>query len=516
MEQGIMPFLKDFVASGARAELRSVVPPLTPPAWTSLVTGRSPGNHGVFDFFRPVSPDSPYMQVTTSHDVHAETIWSIASRYDLRVTSLNFPLMFPPPHINGYVVPGGWMPWRQLRLGCYPSDLYDRLKSSPGFNARELAMDPSLEAKAIEGCDKDEYEDWINLHIRREQHWAEILRYLVKHEQCELTAVLFDGVDKLQHLCWRFLDPAFLNTLQSPQERHIRELCLQYFRQLDELLAEVVSISDRDANIVIASDHGFGATEAVFYVNSWLQQHGYLAWADDQAFQEQQPEELGFRMAARYSYLIDREHTTAYASSPSSNGIHIVTPDGQCSPEVPGEDYYHLRDRLMDSLRSFTDPEKGERVVSRIWTKEEAFAGPYQAFAPDLTLALRDGGQISILPSGVPLKRRIEPKGTHRPQGVFIAGGRGVRPGLVLPQLSILDVAPVLLHCLGLPIPADLEGHLPTEMFDESLLRKHSVRDHHPVEPSERAQEDTPEDAVLSPEDEAAVLERLRTLGYIE
>ena len=34
--------------------------------------------------------------------------------------SLNFPLMFPPPPVDGCIVPGGMMPWRQLRLGCHP------------------------------------------------------------------------------------------------------------------------------------------------------------------------------------------------------------------------------------------------------------------------------------------------------------------------------------------------------------------------------------------------------------
>ena len=149
-----MPFLKDFVATGVQAELHSVIPPLTPPAWTSLVTGRSPGQHGIFDFFRKESPDSHHIRFITSQDIGAETIWSVANRHDLQVTVLNFPVMFPPPRINGYSV-SGWMPWRQLRLGCHPADLYDRLKALPGFNARELAMDMKMEEKAIEGCRPD-------------------------------------------------------------------------------------------------------------------------------------------------------------------------------------------------------------------------------------------------------------------------------------------------------------------------------------------------------------------------
>ncbi len=515
MEEGVMPFLKEFVASGARAELRSVVPPITPPAWVSLTTGRSPGNHGVFDFFRPVSPASRHIQFTTSHDVHCETIWSIASRNGLKVISLDFPTMFPSPAINGYVVPGGWMPWRQLRLGCYPSDLYDRLKALPGFNARELAMDPAMEEKAIEGCRQDEYEDWIELHIRREQHWFEILRYLMEHDRCELTAILFDGVDKLQHLCWRFLDPACLGDSPTPWERHIRQQGLKYFRQLDQLLAEIVAMSDRDANIVIASDHGFGPTVEVFHVNTWLQQHGYLAWADTKASQQQQSEALGIAKLARHVYELDWNRTTAYAATPSSNGIHIVVADGENASGVPVKDYHRFRDQLVASLRGFTDG-KNDPVVSQIWTREEAFAGPYQGLAPDLTLALRDGGQVSILSSDAPLTRRQEAKGTHRPEGVFIAGGPGIRRGASLPQLSILDVTPVLLYCLGLPIPGDVEGNLPAELFDESTLRKVPVRDGEATQVGVAEQGDRDQEYTLSPEDEAEIARRLRALGYIE
>ena len=201
MQNGIMPFLKEFVASGVRAELKSIVPPLTPPAWTSLMTGRSPGQHGIFDFFRRESLQSHQIRFPDARDVRQETIWSMVSRQGQRVTVLNFPLTFPTPPINGYLVPG-WMTWRTLPIGCYPSELYQRLKTIPGFNRRELAMDITLEEKAIEGCRQDEYEDLISLHIRREQQWFQVLRTLTQEDPCELTAVLFDGVDRLQHLCW--------------------------------------------------------------------------------------------------------------------------------------------------------------------------------------------------------------------------------------------------------------------------------------------------------------------------
>ena len=69
IDAGVMPFLKEFLASGVRGELLSITPPLTPPGWTSLVTGRTPGNHGIMDFFRFESPDSRYIRLQDSRDV---------------------------------------------------------------------------------------------------------------------------------------------------------------------------------------------------------------------------------------------------------------------------------------------------------------------------------------------------------------------------------------------------------------------------------------------------------------
>ncbi|MCC6936053.1 MAG: alkaline phosphatase family protein, partial [Thermomicrobiales bacterium] len=208
IKRGKMPFLEKLIAEGVRSPLRSIVPALTPPAWTTVMTGKRPGKHGVFDFFQKEEPDSRYFQFASSHNVKSETIWSVASEHGLKVVSLNFPLMFPPPAVNGYIVPGGWMPWRQLRLGCYPPGLFDRLKSLPSFNPRELALDMTLEAKALEGCAAEEYADWIRLHSRREARWSEILRSIMADDDVDLVGVVFDGADKLQHLCWRFLDPA--------------------------------------------------------------------------------------------------------------------------------------------------------------------------------------------------------------------------------------------------------------------------------------------------------------------
>ena len=136
--------------------------------------------------------------------------------------------------------------------------------------------------------------------------------------------------------------------------------------------------------------------------------------------------------------------------------------------------------------------------------------------APDLTLALRDGGLVSILPSDVPLKPRPAPAGTHRPLGVFMMRGPGVRKGPTLRELSILSVAPTLLYSLGLAVPEDLEGRVPLELFEPSLRARRPVQ----IAPrsstrlSQASASDV--DPLYDQEAEAVMLARLRDLGYVE
>jgi predicted AlkP superfamily phosphohydrolase/phosphomutase len=511
MREGVMPSLQRVADTGVRATLRSVVPALTPPAWTSLVTGRLPGAHGIFDFFRKNAPASLHFGLLTSRDVASPPVWAIASEAGLRSTVLNFPLTFPPARIEGHLVPGGFMPWRQLRLGCHPADLFDRLRRLPRFNPRELALDMSEEAKAIEGCADEEYEAWIDMHIRRERQWVDIAQYLRQTEPADFTAVLFDGVDKLQHLCWRFIDPALAEGVRSAWERRVLEKCREYFRELDRRIEELMETFEPDATVVIASDHGFGAQVRTFFANSWLEQQGHLAWRTDQRPETTGPGALGLKELARHVYQMDWTRTRAFAPLPSGNGIHIVRADDEHPGGVSPDEYVAFRDRLAADLLAVTDPGTGERVVARVWAREEVFAGPFLELAPDLTLELEDGGLVSILSSPDAVRARPFPTGTHHRDGIFVARGPEYRHAAQLGTIGIPDVAPLLLHALALPLPASLDGRLPVEAIDPAALGRR------PVHVSEgAAAAPAIADGELDEEAEAEVLKRLQALGYVE
>lgn len=515
MQEGAMPYLQSFFAEGVRAGLRTIVPPLTPPAWTSLMTGRTPGNHGVFDFFRMDSPTTRHIRFFNSNDVQCETIWSLASSGGLRTTTINFPAMFPPPRISGYVVPG-WVPWKQLRLACWPEGLFEKLKAIPGFNQRELAMDIKMEEKATEGISNHvELGPWIELHTRREQNLFQVLRHLSQEDPSELTAVLFDGVDKLQHLCWRFLRPEDDKPLTEEWEYQIRQLCLQYFCSMDNLIRQLCELAGPEATVVLGSDHGFGPTYDVLHLNTWLEQHGYLAWSDAAQSRDAEGALLGVGQVAKHTWLMDWNKTKAFATTPTSNGIYVVVSDGT-SPGVPAAEYPAFIRKLADELRTIPDLRTGQPLVTEVYTRDEVFRGPHSSAAPDLTLILRDGGLVSILPSPTAVSKRPVVSGSHRPVGIFGAKGPGIRKGFLANELSILDVAPTVLYSLGLPVPEELQGRVPVEIYQDGVLEKHPIRRTAAGSTESDGRTGSAEPVPAEMEDEETVLERLRELGYIE
>lgn len=515
VEAGVMPSLGELMKRGSRGVLRSIMPPLTPPAWTSLVTGKHPGQHGIFDFFQKEEPGSIYFSYASSQDVRSATIWSLASDAGRRVISLNFPLMFPPPPVNGVVVPGGMMPWRQLRLGCHPPGLFTRLKRLPGFNPREM-LDMEMEVKAIDGCPEEEYADWVELHIRREQRWAEVMRHLMDEEPGDLMAIMFDGVDKLQHLCWRFIDPACRPARPTAWERGMIERCERYFRSLDGLIGDLVDRAGPDATVILASDHGFGPTRDVFHVNSWLERMGYLQWADPaEAARRRAATDVGFAEMTRHVHALDWSRTLAYAATPSSQGIHVVERVPGTETPLPEEVRARIILELAAALLELRHPHTGEPLLADVWTREQAFVGPFEGLGPDLSMVLADGGTISILPADEIVARRDQVRGHHRWEGIFLAAGSGIRQSVRVDELSLVDVAPLILYRLGVGIPDDLAGRLSSQLFEPGEL-EHRVPRTVPAVAPVSATVNPSADLRLQPEEEAAVMERLRALGYVE
>jgi len=509
MAAGYMPFLRNFVEKSFRANLLSTPNPLTPPAWVSMITGRSPGQHGVFDFIRSEERNGTiYFTLYNSSDILCETIWSMASRAGRRVIHLNFPMMAPPQPVNGLVIPS-MVQWRHIKKNIHPASLYETLCHIPEFVADEFALTywEANEAMRMRQLFPREEQEWVGKNRQRDRQWFIILRHLMEHEPADLTAIVFDGVDKLLHPYWQLVDPETRPTTLLDWQQRTREAVLGYFTQLDGYIRDIVSLAGSDAHIILASDHGFGPARYVFHINAWLAEQGYLGW---RSVDHQQVKKHNHEWAFA---SLDWTKTTAYVGTPSSNGIRLRVPEENGGQEVESARYREFRDRLTEQLLAFRDPASGEQIVTRVTPREEAFPGPAMDKAPDLTLTLSDHSFVSIINERPLVLHRPEINGTHRPEGIFILGGPGVRSGERQEAYSILDVTPTMLYTLGLEIPPEIEGRVTVDAFDPGYLQAHPVRGGGSL--TEAIQGERVK-SPYSEEEENAIWEQLKSLGYME
>ncbi len=518
MRKGIMPNLAKAIGRGVRSDLLSIIPPLTPPAWTSLATGRSPGHHGVFDFFQKESADSLHLRLALSSNIRAETLWTLANRKGKRTTVLNFPVTFPPSRLRGSMISGGWLTWRQFKLACHPQELYDEIRNLEGLDLKALVLDMSHEEKAVEGCSSDEKLAFVESHTQRERYWFKVLSHLMDKEPTEIVAILFDGTDKIQHLCWPTLSAWAEEAQESPGNDPILAACLEYFGEIDRTLGRLMDRMEPETHLMLVSDHGFGESRDIFFVNQWLNDNGYLYWKEDQSPEATDERSLGMARISRHTFEMDWERTRAFAATPSSNGIHVLPIGSGDAGGVNAEAQKSLVEELAAKLGEVLSPTTGSPMVERVWKREEAFPGPYGTLAPDLTLSLWDGGLVSILASDNPVLPRPAPVGVHRAEGIFVGLGPRFVKGRKLDGMSLLDVAPTALHLLGLPVPIEMEGRPPVSAFEAGFRKitekapgETDVRQERPSSGSSSEQ-----DAILTEEDEQKIAERLKQLGYLD
>jgi predicted AlkP superfamily phosphohydrolase/phosphomutase len=147
------------------------------------------------------------------------------------------------------------------------------------------------------------------------------------------------------------------------------------------------------------------------------------------------------------------------------------------------------------------------RVIEEYYRHADAMVGEYlEDLGPEDTLVvLSDHGFKPAL-----MPRRPTTSAHHRLEGILAIWGRGARRGHRFEGARLLDVLPTLLALLDVPISIDLEGRVLEQALDPAFTLARPARftddygDWRAAAGPERSEVD------------ANVLERLRSLGYID
>ena len=477
INEGHLPSLKHLLDIGIYSDLRTVIPAMTATAWTSMVTGKNPGKHGVFDFYR-YNANNYGRQIVSSLDNKAECIWDYFSKHGKFPIVINVPVTHPAKKIKGIIIPGFPAPENP---SCFPTDILQEFEETHG---KYRLYSPS---------------DMKFTTLERK------LRGFLDLSQIRKNAALYFG----QKYDWDFFMVQFQTTDTAFHLLRKTKYILPLYKYIDKCVGEIVAALGNDVNIFVVSDHGIGKGKWKLSMNSYLKKEGWLNYKRTgqrethfsvvkakrtkvsvivdkalgymgklgitaqelnrvisilklQGLKPLIPQHLKNMIPRRQ---IDWGRTKAYCPSTSSMSVRINLRGREPLGVVEkGEEYQTLRQSLINKLQALTDPD-GAPVFGAVFQREAYYEGPYARYAPDIVLISRQLDYLiseDILSEDFSCYREY----LHKIDGLFIAAGPDIDcKGYFDNRISLLDVAPTILHLCGLPIPEDMDGKVLTEIF---------------------------------------------------
>jgi predicted AlkP superfamily phosphohydrolase/phosphomutase len=537
-DEGLLPNLARFMQDGVHGDLTSIIHPLTAPAWTSFMTGKNPGKHGVFDFI--TRKNNAYeMRLVDATIRDQNTLWKILSEENLRVGVMNIPLNYPPQEVNGWLI--SWMDAPGMDgTFTYPESLAREIKDNVGEYIMTVSFHVSLE----------EYIKQINHMI---ENRSEVTRYLMDAHPWDFMITLFSATDYVQHAFWKYMDTTHPGYTEEGA-RKFGSVIRDVYRKIDEHLGLILEKLDDSTKVFIMSDHGAGPLRKVVNLNKWLEINGYLTFKGGEkgtegiqgrfrkgllslftALKRNLPDSIKASLKRNMpelrdkveSYLfassIDWQKTRAFSMGAYGNiclNVRGREPEGIVGAEAECES---LLGEISDKLLELKNPDTGERVVEKVHRREELYNGRFTDWAPDLIIQWTDyayhsrqrfGETESTLfldAQAMPLSE-LEMNGFHKLNGIIMARGQGIKKNVEIKGAGIMDLAPTILYMLGLPIPDNMDGKVLTDIFTEDYQNKKTLR----FTKRETIEDDTGEEHLYSDEEEDTIKDRLRGLGYID
>lgn len=484
IESGRLPNIEALREEGVWTDMESVLPPVTCPNWRAYSTGKNPGKLGVF-WWEKIDTEARTLTTPNSRSFKSVDYWDYLNDEGLDAGVVNLPMTYPPFEMDAYMVAGG--PGSDQREYTHPPELGDRLDEN-GYRLHPETPVTSKDDRTAAAALVDLIDDRL-----------ETFRRLLDEETVDVAHCTVFYINVLQHFFWRG-DP----TRRAWQviDEHVGALRDEY----------------PDATLVLMSDHGCKDVDTVFYVNSWLEETGYLTTKTDTSdvlsgtgFNKKQLSRLAHRLGV-HGLVTRLAPAWLTASIPEDEegfkreqklekvdwGESAAIASGQGLVYVIDDDPDTV-DQLVSDLEALTD-DAGRPIAREVFTREEAYSGPYTGEAPEIVFDQRPGVHTSGAIGSNPVFTGV---GTWEAEnvrtGLFLADGPAVEADSLDETVSILDVAPTVLQSVGCAIPTDMDGRV-LPLFGG---REVESRDPVPYEESDG-------------ESDEAVQQRLEDLGYLE
>lgn len=443
-----LPNFEKLIQNGSFADLRSVYPYVTAPAWTTIFSGVNPGKHGIFEMFE-VKGEKIVPSNMRATDV--PLLWDYLTWANKRILVTGIPFIHPAPKVNGIFVTGRFSP----KLSCYPEDASSRFDLK-GFDYDDLSMEEKTEKILVEGSDKISARILENLEKR-----LDAISEMIDSEKWDLAIIVEGLPDDVLHLSYgdnMVVDRMYLG--------------------LDRLVGQILKRMTSEDTLLVFSDHGFCKVENVLFMNEWLLEKNYanldqtvisrlLMWLGfdwDSLSQDGSTSKI-FRFMLRHS-----PGFASWAKNSVRTGM-IVDEDRQIKASKVSAfsineplawlriSENHETDVRFDSLLSELLELKQQGLLKNVFETEKIYTGKFLEYAPGKILVeAPEGWTIDTLRwnrrriTGKPLFTK---KGVHKREGLLLTYGN---EDFELESPRVHDIVSTVLDVMKLPVPSSLDG----------------------------------------------------------
>ena len=294
--------------------------------------------------------------------------------------------------------------------------------------------------------DESAYLDQCDLAWRERE--AMLLRSLDRFEG-GLLYCLFDTPDRVQHMFWRYRDPAHPLHVDGSMARVVED----QYRRSDLMVGHALEAADDRTLVIALSDHGFGPFRRAVHLNTWLLENGLLALKPGLGPGEG---------AGDLLRGVDWSRTRAY--SLGLGGIYLNLRGREADGIVDPADSARLKAEIARGLNGLVDPADGSTSIRGVKAREEVYSGPFVDEAPDLVVHFSRGYRASSSTSMGGVAESAFEDNRKKWSGDHIIDPSLV-PGVLFldrpfrgeaPRLE--DLAPTILEALGAPKGIAMEG----------------------------------------------------------
>ncbi|MEK6301448.1 MAG: alkaline phosphatase family protein [Acidobacteriota bacterium] len=513
---GHLPSLARLIEEGSSARLLSTPNMHSASAWTSILTGLNPGRHGLFVFSDRDFATGRQVFFKGS-DRAGETIGSLLARHGMTAGFLNVPMTYKAAcQPGGFMVSGLDAPSLNENAFC-PAELRSELIGEfPDYRFTPPGLSDLMRAGRID--------DAISAWLKLTETQTSAAEYLIESRPTEFFMTVYTASDWGGHNLW-----------PSEGSNHGKEALLSIYRALDQAVARLLQHTDDATQVYVISDHGMGAhTGASYHLADWLEANSFMkrdrgthsrssfVEATRRAAKTILPGAVKEKIksglgAERVKQLQAAEKDSFYSSivwdqtlaytEPGRHVININLAGRNPAGTVAADDYEIVCERITRSLGEWTDA-RGRSVVEQVAQRNQVYAGPFSERASDMYVYWNPAASLGDPPAEV-RARGFWWSGDHRPEGILISKGPGIRRAAQLDSATVYDLVPTLMRGSRLPAPGGLDGRVINELFTDEFLERN------PTAIDAGSQAVASDASTLSEAEERLIEEKLRGLGYL-